>query len=427
MMHFSKKIYDSVHGFIRFNDWERELIDSPVFQRLHYVHQLGIAYLVYPGATHTRFEHSLGVMELATQIYDGILSKRLSQDVHQDKEYWKQIIRFAALCHDLGHLPFSHAAEKALLGKGGHESWTLEIIKSHLLKPLWKKVEMAYPGKDVPRDVIKMSIGEKNLGTIDTKGEYSFSPWERVLCQVICGDFFGADRIDYLLRDAQCTGVAYGLFDYHQLIEMLCILPIAKNKDAWELGIEENGVQSCEALLLARHFMHKRVYQYSSVKAYSFHISRFMERTYGKESFDLESYVSFSENEVLTAMNAASRDPTHPGYADALSLTSRERRFIAIEISESVQEGELQKMKEELKIPKESIAWDITEKKKVQIGLSFPVIKRNHEITNAKNCSEILIPMGSASWIYVDPEYETRVLDVPCLKKQLQHSGSYPC
>ena len=68
-MHYFKRIYDSVHGFIYFSSLERDLIDSYAFQRLHYLHQVGVAYLVYPGATHTRFEHSLGTMHLATQIF----------------------------------------------------------------------------------------------------------------------------------------------------------------------------------------------------------------------------------------------------------------------------------------------------------------------------------------------------------------------
>src|ERR1700679_1250919 len=119
------KIYDPVHGFIRFNELEKKLIDSFAFQRLHYLHQLGIAYLVYPGATHTRFEHSLGVMELASLIFDRVTAKSTFSIAPQNYEYWKQILRFAALCHDLGHLPFSHVAEKALLTKGGHEKWTL--------------------------------------------------------------------------------------------------------------------------------------------------------------------------------------------------------------------------------------------------------------------------------------------------------------
>ena len=120
------KIYDSVHGFIHFNEIESALIDTEVFQRLHYIHQLGISYMIYPGATHTRFEHSLGTMHIATQIFD-----QISED-----PYWRQIVRLAALCHDLGHLPFSHVAEEVLLGAKGHEEWTLKIIESPYLLSL---------------------------------------------------------------------------------------------------------------------------------------------------------------------------------------------------------------------------------------------------------------------------------------------------
>src|SRR3990167_8889868 len=98
------KIYDALHGFIRFNPIEQKLIDSAPFQRLRFIHQLGIAYFVYPGATHSRFEHSLGTMEIAT---------RIAQQIGASAD-WVQIIRLAALCHDLGHLPFSHDAEEAL-------------------------------------------------------------------------------------------------------------------------------------------------------------------------------------------------------------------------------------------------------------------------------------------------------------------------
>src|ERR1700679_655270 len=95
-LYSDKKIFDAVHGFIPFDEFEKELIDSQPFQRLHYIHQLGIAYIVYPGATHTRFEHSLGAMELATRIFGKIVAKQFPLP---DAEYWLQIVRLAALCH----------------------------------------------------------------------------------------------------------------------------------------------------------------------------------------------------------------------------------------------------------------------------------------------------------------------------------------
>jgi HD superfamily phosphohydrolase len=378
------KIYDSVHGFIRFNDLEKKLIDSLAFQRLHYLHQLGIAYLVYPGATHTRFEHSLGVMELVSRIFDRVADKHAIPD----RDYWRQVLRLSALCHDLGHLPFSHVAEKALLGKGGHEKWTLEIIESPLLKPLWQEVRL--------EDVLKMSVGEKKLKELKPSTP-SFSSWEKVLAQTISGDFFGADRIDYLLRDAQCTGVAYGLIDYHQLIEMLCILPV---NDQLELGIEENGIESCEALLLARHFMHKRVYQYASVKAYSFHMSRFMTKLPVPKTTD--EYLAYNESHVLCELSLAYQK----GDTDAAALLMREKRFKALPLPDTLTADKLTALQKKLSIPDDRIGWELAISKKAPLGLSFPVLKRNQTITDASLCSDIVIPIGSLSWVYLSPEYE---------------------
>ncbi|MES2345468.1 MAG: HD domain-containing protein [Chlamydiota bacterium] len=381
----TKKIYDSVHGFIRFNEIENALIDSLPFQRLHYLHQLGIAYLVYPGATHTRFEHSLGAMELATRIFDKLAARF---DIPK-KEYWRQIIRLAALSHDLGHLPFSHVAEKYVLGKEGHEKYTMEIIKSSYLKSIWSMV----PGTNVIDDVIKMAIGEKKLKQLSPKTQ--FTPIEKVLSEVVTADFFGADRIDYLLRDAHSTGVSHGLFDYHQLIEMLCILPKGDNFD---LGIEENGVESCEALLLARHFMHKRVYQYPSVKAYAYHLAQCMKNLKFRS---IDEYLDLSDNEIIVDVKKVMKTNRH-----AFALFSRKERFRALPLPQKMTEEELRTTIKNLKIPEDSVGWELSIRKKELLRLSFPVLRRNKIIVDASVCSEILIPLDSMSWIYISPEYE---------------------
>lgn len=394
-----QKIYDAVHGFIRFNQLERQLIDSEPFQRLHYLHQLGIAYIVFPGATHTRFEHSLGTMELATRVFEKITSKNFTLET---PGYWLQIIRLAALCHDLGHLPFSHDAEKELLPESGHEQWTFKVIHSGSLSPIWEVIRQVYPEKDVAMDVAKMAIGEKKLLEMGTG--ISFSPIERVLSQVITGDFFGADRIDYLLRDAQCTGVSYGLFDYHQLIEMLRVITL---DGALELGIEENGIASCEALLLARHFMHQRVYQYSSVKAYKFHLARFMKTLYsGIQQADLEAYLALSDSEILAALRAASKDPSALGYADASALMHRERRFRAVVLKEGISKEEISKLQVELKIDAGALFFEPAKEKGSSQALSFPVRLRSGAIVSGQSCSEISIAHKAQPWVYIAPEYE---------------------
>jgi len=236
----------------------------------------------------------------------------------------------------------------------------------------------------------------------------SFTSEQRVLSQVITGDFFGADRIDYLLRDAQCTGVAYGLFDYHQLIEMLCVLPV---EGQLQLGIEENGIASCEALLLARHFMHQRVYQYSSVKAYKFHLTRFMKNFFSEGNYldGLEGYLSLSDSEIFAALRKSAKDPNAPGHIDADCLLRRESRFKAITLKEGMGEKELLELSKELEIPFDCIFWEVSTHKKGQRGLSFPVQMRSGAIVWGPELSQISIPSSSMQWAYVHPQYEQRL------------------
>ena len=410
-----KKIYDSVHRFIHVDGLESDLIHSQPFQRLHYIHQLGVTYFVYPGGTHRRFEHSLGVMELATRIYDAITGGELPKKLRDlcpeigsfEYRYWRRVLRLAALCHDMGHLPFSHTAEHRLLGCEGHESWTKKIMESEMLAPVWARFtqESKEDGNDrnVMCDVMKVALGEK-------KGAGELTPWERVVSEIITGDFFGADRIDYLVRDSQCTGLAYGLFDYHQLIEMLKIIVTPEGDLA--LGVEENGLESCEALLLARHYMHKRLYQYSSVKSYSYHLARFMETVYYDLCEDLDHYVAMTDNEVLSDLNAASRDASHPGHFDAKCLYLRNYRFRAIPLIVPPEEGELLRLKKELG---DEIDWELSRSGEKRTGLPFPVLKQDGVVDIGDNLSEIFVPREERSWIYVAPQYEQSV------RKTLNH------
>ncbi len=139
-MRVHHEVQDGLYGRIQFDSLEKRLIDSAPFQRLRHIHQLAMCYQVYPGATHKRFEHSLGVMEVASRIYDTIFDPRsIRENVReriveelepQQIQYWKRVVRLAALLHDIGHLPFSHAAEKELLPSGwNHERITVDMIR----------------------------------------------------------------------------------------------------------------------------------------------------------------------------------------------------------------------------------------------------------------------------------------------------------
>lgn len=114
------ELKDPIHGYIRLSGDERAVLDTPPVQRLRHIHQLALAMRVYPGATHRRFEHSLGVMHLAGRAFDAVVQNAgrfegaLPLPDGMESGYWRAVVRMAALLHDLGHLPFSHAAEDLL-------------------------------------------------------------------------------------------------------------------------------------------------------------------------------------------------------------------------------------------------------------------------------------------------------------------------
>jgi HD superfamily phosphohydrolase len=240
--HKLHEIRDPVHTFVRLETAERAVVNSGPYQRLRYIHQLAMTYLVYPGASHSRFEHCLGVMELASRIFDVVTDTRnLHPEIRDivppqsshEHTYWRRVLRMAALCHDLGHLPFSHAAEDTLPAKWAHEDLSLAIIRSSEMKPRWDELKVN------PEDIGKLAVGAKHYPE-------PLNDWETLLSEIIIGDAFGADRMDYLLRDSLHAGVAYGHFEHHRLIDTMRILPRKEKEEDRvlpTLGIEQGGLR----------------------------------------------------------------------------------------------------------------------------------------------------------------------------------------
>ncbi len=321
------EIRDPIHDFAKLDSDERRVLDSGPVQRLRHIHQLAMSYLVYPGATHKRFEHSLGVMELAGRVFDVVTAEYnihpsvrevVPEIARKDSiSYWRKVLRMAALCHDIGHLPFSHAAEKELLPDGwDHETITANLVQGDELCEIWQSMK---PPLD-PDDVAKISVGPEKMRSV------SFTNWEALLSEIISGDALGVDRMDYLLRDSHHAGVAYGKFDHHRLIDTIRILPYA-NEEAQEptLGVEIGGIHSSEALLLARYFMFVQVYHHRVRVAYDFHLKQFLQAwlTNGRFSTDLHSHQQLTDNEVLTELARASGGPSSPGHEAADRIVNR--------------------------------------------------------------------------------------------------------
>jgi HD superfamily phosphohydrolase len=403
------EIRDPIHVFVRFRPDEEKIIGSRAFQRLRYVHQLALTYFVYPGATHRRFEHCLGVMEIASRIYDVVTNP---QNIYHDSvrefvpqakgdrrghEYWGQVLRCAALCHDLGHLPFSHAAEKDLLPEGwDHERLSQEIIMGEGLTLLWKELKIQ------AEDVVKLALGPK-------KCKLEFSDWEAILSEIIVGDVFGADRIDYLLRDSYHAGVSYGRFDHYRLIDTLRILPAQhKGSEEPELGIERGGLESAESLLWARYFMYTQLYFHPTRRIYDMHLMEFLKEWLpnGRFPTEVDNHLSLSDNEVTAGMWKAAADSSERSHMLANRIISREHFRQVYEPSSSDQATALQPGKNVYDALVTQFGEDhIRRDAYAQEGASydFPVFTKAGEIDSSLALSRTVsqVPTFSVDRVYV--------------------------
>lgn len=405
------EIRDPIHNFIKISSTERKVVDSTPFQRLRYIHQLALTYLVYPGATHKRFEHCLGVMELASRVYDVITdSQNINESIRDivptevfDIEYWKRVVRMAALCHDLGHLPFSHAAEEHLLPDGwNHEKLTVEIINCEEMAEIWKDLNIK------PEHVAKIAVGPKYYP------DNTFNDWETILSEIIVGDALGVDRIDYLLRDSYHSGVAYGKFDHYRLIDTIRILP-RQYSDSMEpaLGIESGGLHSAEAMLLARYFMYTQLYFHSVRRIYDKHLMDFLSMWLpsNKFSIELSDHLNLTDNEILTGLFKAAKDENNPGHDPASRIVNRKHYKLLywrnpVDFNKNNNAAEL--IFRELcdRFGEANVFYDQYRQKGGVID--FPVISDDGSIVSSRAISDVLedIPPIVVDFIYINPEYE---------------------
>ncbi|HJK20134.1 MAG TPA: HD domain-containing protein [Methanocorpusculum sp.] len=220
-----KQITDPVHGYIEVPAEILPLVDSPALQRLHHIRQLGFAYLVYPGANHTRFEHSLGAMHLAS-----LLCRHLGFGTAETRT-----ICCAALLHDIGHGPYSHASERLMQE---YTQFSHDDIREQLKEPiLAKQLEI---NSISPDEVAALISGSHRYAGI------------------IHGDL-DVDRMDYLLRDAHYTGAPYGNFDAERLTKSLAVVDNT-------IVLNESGISAAESLLIARTLMGPSVYYHHACR-----------------------------------------------------------------------------------------------------------------------------------------------------------------
>ncbi|AEE91891.1 Metal dependent phosphohydrolase [Tepidanaerobacter acetatoxydans Re1] len=263
-------IRDPIHGFIEINELEKTIINQPEFQRLRRIKQLSLSDMVYPATNHTRFEHSLGVMHVATQMFDNIVKNEM--DFLRNKlnytesglERERILIRLAGLLHDIGHPPFSHAAEELMPLKPDsakdhyeHEDYSAAIIKNKFRR---------YIDESKFND---LKITADEVCDILTKGPTSS---ERAFWRHLISGQLDADRADYLLRDSYHAGVNYGRYDLKRILRTLTVINEPET-DNFSIGINKSGWHAAEGLIIARYQMFTQVYFHHTRRAYDNHIS----------------------------------------------------------------------------------------------------------------------------------------------------------
>jgi len=309
-----KILHDPIHGTIRLQKPLVFLIDLPCFQRLRRIHQLGFTDLVYPGAHHTRFEHSIGVAYLSKLF----LSNMQNHDDNLDGILSPEIIlesQIASLYHDIGHLPYSHVTETLLVGSQEIvdivESQRLENVKPHEILSS-EFVNGNYISKAIERINSELSF---NLNAKSISGLILGNPPEkdthnRFLGQLLHGAV-DVDRIDYLTRDARYTGVPFGKIDLGRLVQTITV-----NKgyrDGFDLVVDVKGIQAIESLIVARTLMYSSVYHHHTSRACSVLFQRLIFSLFNKNGINPCELCTFDDVSLFNEIE------THSDYSDKLN------------------------------------------------------------------------------------------------------------
>ncbi len=285
-------IRDPLWNNIRVDPLALRLVDTPAFQRLRYVRQLGLAYLVYPGASHSRFEHALGAYHLAQRALALFAERGDEREISPDA---CRIVRCAALLHDIGHYPFSHALEE--IGALHHEEVARPLITSGEVATVLRE-EL---GDDAPERIMDLIRGESD------------SPLQRLISGSL-----DLDKIEYLKRDAFMCGVNYGDIDVDRLLDSLQLMP-HPDHGVMTVGISEKGLSALESLLFAKYQMYRNVYWHHAVRSATAMYKRLVEGALRAGSLDAATLAAFTDEGLLHEL--AQRAPT------PLLAALRERRL----------------------------------------------------------------------------------------------------
>jgi len=345
-----KFIRDSVHGNLQLDEFEVRLADTPEIQRLRRIKQLGFTYLVYPGANHTRFEHSIGTMYLVSRLARNL---KLDEDTHS-------LVRSCAILHDAGHGPFSHVSEGGI--DSSHEELTSKLIKESQLRDILSE-------KFSVKEVLKVISGEGPLG------------------QMLSGEL-DVDRMDYLLRDSYYTGVAYGVIDVERLIYNM------KLKDGLLL-LHGKGVQAAESMLLARYFMYPSVYQHHTTRIVNSMFRRCLGKLLEKGTIKTQEIYRYDDIDIISSARA--EDGFIGETMERLDNRQLFKRVYSLKLNVIPNPENIFKMdSQSIKKAEKEISQDVGIDESC-ILVDIPEYPSFHEMTTPVSVNGDIVPLGDVS------------------------------
>jgi hypothetical protein len=328
------EITDPIHDFIRLNKTEHQIIDTSVFQRLRRIKQLSGAHLIYPGAQHTRFEHSLGVMHIASMAGIALQSKGITTNDDISN------LRLAALLHDIGHGPFSHLFEEVLQRKNkrSHEQIGKQIILKTEIGDILSK-----NGFD-KKLIHNLAVGEGKL---------------QFMNEIVSGAL-SADMMDYLLRDGYFTGAEHAKIDHNRITYSL---DVYKKK----LALDRSALVNFETMMISRFQMFKAVYFHKTVRAGEVMLLEAMtlaDDELGLTSLTLNDYVKQTDESIMALLLSVPETTRELKTAKKIAMDYQNRRLFKCVFESTLSSNLSQKVMQELK-------YRIARKSKVDVSQVF--------------------------------------------------------